>query len=451
MTRHATALALLLLLAACVPRMAPAPPAVTAPKFPDFVFPATPQNLGSPAAREQHEIAWQWLQAGDLRAAERNFAAALKGVASFYPAEVGLGYVELARKAHKESLLHFDRAVVANPRYAPALAGRAEALLATGDAAGALQSLEAALQADATLVSLRSRVEVLRFRTQQQNITNARKFADANRLAEAQAAYDAAIAASPESPFLHRELAEVERRAGNAAAALDHARKAAELDPDEPRTFIILGELHEAEGRIPEAIEAFTTAANLDADDELYDRIDRLRARAAFESMPEEYRVIETAPSVTRAQLAALIAVRLQDLLTGARPANPVITDGRAHWAADYILTATRAGVMEVYPNHTFQPDAIVRRADLAAAASRVLALIARRNPALGASWRNARRAFPDVGPRHLSYPAATLAVEAGVMTTMNDGRFELTRPVTGAEAAAAVTKLQELGARPVR
>ena len=50
--------------------------------------------------------------------------------------------------------------------------------------------------------------------------------------------------------------------------------------------------------------------------------------------------------------------------------------------------------------------------------------------------------------PGHLNYPAASLAVEAGVMTTAPDGSFQLTRPVTGAEAVAAVDKLAEL-ARP--
>ena len=41
---------------------------------------------------------------------------------------------------------------------------------------------------------------------------------------------------------------------------------------------------------------------------------------------------------------------------------------------------------MEVYPNHTFQPDAVVRRADLARAVSRVLELVAQRNPQLAAA-----------------------------------------------------------------
>ena len=36
-------------------------------------------------------------------------------------------------------------------------------------------------------------------------------------------------------------------------------------------------------------------------------------------------------------------------------------------------------------------------------------------------------------------------------MTTAADGSFQLTRPVTGAEAVAAVDKLVELGGLPVR
>src|SRR5918996_2343628 len=148
MRRGAALLALAAVVAACAPVTAPAPPPVSAPKFPDFIHPAPPQGLGTPAALERHQVGWQWLQAGDLRAAERNFTSALRQSDSFYPAEVGLGYVALAAKKYKDALLHFDRAVVANPRYAPALAGRADALLALGEEQQAIQSIEAALQAD---------------------------------------------------------------------------------------------------------------------------------------------------------------------------------------------------------------------------------------------------------------------------------------------------------------
>jgi tetratricopeptide (TPR) repeat protein len=437
----------------CAARLPPEPPAITTPKFPEFIVPAPPPGLGTPAALERHDVGWRWLQSGDLRAAERNFQSALKQAPNFYPAEVGLGYVAFVKKNPKDSLLHFDRAVVSNPRYAPALAGRAEVLLATGENAAAVKSIEAALVADPSLEALRSRLQVLRLRNQQQDITTARKLAESGKLDEARTAYQAAIAASPQSPFLHRELAEIERRAGNVDAALDAAKKAAELELDEPRTHVLLGELYESKGDFAHAVEAFSTALSLQPDAALSEKVDALRSRAAVAAMPPEFRQIETAASVTRAQLSALLAVRLEPLLTQSRRVNAVvITDTRGNWASAHILTVARAGVMEVYANHTFQPDAIVRRADLAQAASHVLELIAARSPQLAAAWRNARtRKFPDVGPRHLNYQAVSLAVEAGVMSTAPGGSFELTRPVTGAEALAAVDKLQELGGRPLR
>jgi tetratricopeptide (TPR) repeat protein len=455
MSGRIAAVALLVLLAACAARTPPVPPAVTVPKFPDYLFPAPPANVGTPAAVERHQVGWQYLQGGDLRAAERNFNSALKQSAAFYPAEVGLGYVSLAGKKYKEALLHFDRAVVANPRYAPALAGRAEAFLATGQMDDALQSIQAALEAspdDPALAPLRSRLEVLRFRTQQVDIASARTLAQAGRLDEARTAYEAALKASPDSPFLLRELADVERRAGNAGPAVGYLEKARDLEPDEPRNHVLLAELLEAQGQYAKAAEELDAALAVQPDEALAAKRDDLRARAEFEAMPPEYREIESAGVLTRAQLAALLAVRLDDLLGRARRVNAVvITDTRGNWASPYILTVARAGVMEVYPNHTFQPAAVVRRGDLAVAASRVLDIISAQNPQLAAEWRNARRKFPDVGPRHLSYPAVSLAVEAGVLATLEDGSVQLTRPVTGKEAVAAVEKLRELAGQQRR
>jgi tetratricopeptide (TPR) repeat protein len=447
--RVALALGLLMLAAACAPKTIALPPPTAAPKFPDFIYPAPPQGLGTAQALERHEIAWRWLQAGDPRNAERIFNGILKQTTGFYPAETGLGYAALARKDFKAAATHFDRAVVANPRYAPALAGRGEALLALGERDEALDSFEAALGADPQLGTLRSRVEVLRFRGLQDDLAEARKLADSGRLKEARTAYETAIAASPQSPILYRELAGIEQRDGDLPSALAHAQKAAEIDPNDSRSLILIGEIQEAQKAYQQAIEAYSAALALEPSEELSNKVDDLRERAAFEAMPEEYRNIERSPTVTRGQLAALFGVRLDDLLKRARGRNAAaITDTRASWAAPWILSVVRAGVMEAYPNHTFQPEATVRRADLALAVSRALSLIAAENPRLAATWRNAKRQFPDVSPGHLLYPAAALSVEAGVMTTGQDGRFELTRPITGAEAVAAVGALEDLAVR---
>jgi len=448
-----TAVGIAIAAVACGPKKLELPPPTpAAEKYPDYVFPTPPSGLGTPAAVERHQAGWLWLQAGDFKAAERNFEAALKLSTDFYPAEAGLGYVSLAKKDHESAAGHFDRAVVVNPRYVPALVGRGEALLALGQRDMALKSLEAAVVADPNLAPLRTRIDVLRARGLQDDVAAARKAAESGRFDEARSVYERAIVASPDSPFLYRELGDVQRRQGNLDAALKDAVKASELDPTDGRAQLLIGEIHEARKELPLAIAAYETALALEPNAPLEKKIESLREAVVLANMPAEFQQIESSSGLSREQLAALVGVRLDDFLKRVPRRLPVvITDARGSWATPWILAVARAGVMEVYPNHTFEPSAVVRRGELADAASRILTIIANEKPALGAAWRNGKRQFSDVPAAHLSYPAASLTVEAGVMQPLADGSFQLARPVTGAEAVAAVKKLEELAEASVR
>ena len=55
----------------------------------------------------------------------------------------------------------------------------------------------------------------------------------------------------------------------------------------------------------------------------------------------------------------------------------------------------------------------------------------------------------PYLGPARFTSDVAERTSETGVMKTLEDGTFELARPVTGAEAVAAVRTLEELAERP--
>ena len=433
-------------LAACAPKTLPPAPAPATPKFPDFVFPAIPEGVAGPGITTQFQSGWNYLQLGDTHSADRTFTAVLKALPALYPAEAALGYSALARKDAQNAVQHFERAITANAGYAPALAGKGDALLALGKTEPALEAFQAALAADPSLTALKGRVDVLRFTGVQQEIATARRAAEAGHIDDARKAYQSAIAASPDSAFLYRELATVEKRAGDLAAALDHAQRAVTLDPGDARALTLVGEIHEANHEWQKAADAYSAANALEPGDVLAARADAMRERVAFDTMPEEYRTIETSPTVNRAQLAAVVAVRLESLLRRARGANAVVmTDIRDSWAAPWIQSVTRAGVMDVFPNHTFQPAAEVRRADLAAVVSHILALIGADNPKAAARWRDPRPKFADVAPTHLSYPAAARAVSSGVMSPLEGDSFQLTRPVTGTEVLAAVTRLEAL------
>ena len=432
-------------MASCAKKPAALPAPSAAPRFADFIFPAAAPDLAPPAVAAQHRAAWNFLQAGDAKAAEREFTAILKQAPAFYPAEAGLGYAALARKDAAAAVTHFDRALARNAGYAPALAGKGESLLALGRTAAAADAFQAALAADPALTALRGRVDVLKFRGVQENIENARKAAEAGKLDEARRGYLAAIAASPESAFLYRELAAIEHKSGDHAPALVHAQQAATLDPADARALMLVAEIHEGNRDWTKAADAYAAVNALEPSETAAMKADQMRETAAFESMPAEYKSIETAPTVTRAQLAALLGTRLGDILRRAPGKPVVVTDVRGSWAAPWIQSVTRAGVIEPFPNHTFQPAGIVRRGDLAQAVSRVLSIIGAEKPRLAARWRDPRPKFADLGPAHLLYPAAARSVSAGVMTPFDGDTFQLTRPVTGAEARDTVSKLEAL------
>ena len=438
-----------LLAGACAPRIVPAP-VVTAPKFPEFTRPAMPASFANSPVAESQQRGWAFLQTGDLKTAEREFAAALKAAPTFYPAETSLGYVELARKDAKAAVPRFDRVLEQQPRDVAALVGRGQALLALNREADALASFEAAVAADPSLADLARRIEVLRFRGVEQGLARAREAARAGRLDEALQAYTSAIASSPDSPFLYRELAGIERRKGNAGAALEYFRKAVSLDPSDATSHAQIGELLESREDLDGAAKAYADALAIEPNAEVEKRLDGVRARAALLRLPAEFHAIDQAAQLTRADLAALIGIRLAPLLqSGRRGDAALITDVRNNWAATWIMAVARAGVMEPYANHAFQPRTVVRRTDLAQAIARLLARIAVQNPGMAKAWESARLKFSDLSPGHLAYPAASMAVAAGVMKTGPDNSFQPSRPVTGAEAIDAVATIEGLAGLP--
>src|SRR5262245_29406231 len=124
-------IAWLVTVAACAPKIIPAP-TVTAPKFPDFIRPVVPDALAGSTAAFSFDRGWRFLQVGDFKNAEHEFALAQQVSPGFSAAEIGNGYLALARKDAKAALPYFDRALENRPADASALVGRGEALLSVG-------------------------------------------------------------------------------------------------------------------------------------------------------------------------------------------------------------------------------------------------------------------------------------------------------------------------------
>ena len=312
----------------------------------------------------------------------------------------------------------------------------------------AVPAFEAALAVDPSMADVQRRIDVLKFRASEQDVARARQAARAGKLDEAIAGYTRAITSSPDSAFLYRELAVVERQKGDPNRALEHFRRAIALEAADAKSLVQIGEILESRGEFAAAEKAYVDAQALEPNDALEAKIDAVRARVELARMPEEYRAIEQAAQITRADLAALIGVRLASLvqsIAARRHDDVLITDVRNNWASAWIMAVARAGVMELLPNHTFQPRTIVRRVDLAQAASRLLSRIAAADPPRAKAWDAARAKFTDLVPGHLAYSAASMTVAAGVIKIAADNSFEPTKPVSGEEALAAIARIAAL------
>lgn len=435
----------LLLTAGCATR-AVAPALPSALSYPEFIYPAAPAAFAHSGAAAQLDRGWRYLQNDDLGNAEREFATAVQRDPGFYAAQTGVAYVALARREYDAALRGFDAALTASSAYVPALVGRGQTLLALKRDTDALAAFEAAVAADASLTDVRRRVDVLRFRNLQDVIEAARTAAAAGRLAESRDTYQRAIQASPDSAFLHKELGLVERKQGNLDAALERFRRAVELDGSDTASLTQLGELLEQRRDFSGAEAAYRRAADIEPSDDLAARIAAVAERGREARLPAEFQTIAAAAQITRGDLAALIGVRLEDVVGAARPREVVITDAQGHWAGPWITQVARAGVMDPYANHTFQPRERVTRGDLAAAVTGVVRVLAADRADLRARIAE-RPQIADMAAGHLSYPAAAVAVASGVLPLLDGGRFQVARPVSGEEAAEAVARLRSLAA----
>ncbi|MET0555335.1 MAG: tetratricopeptide repeat protein [Vicinamibacteria bacterium] len=411
-----------------------AKPVVRAPQPPTegYVFPGARGAEVSPEVARRLEEGWQAVKDGDLRRAEKSYREALALRPGLAAAETGLGYVALQQEQVAEAERRFQAALAGQPDYPPALVGGAFAALRRDDAETALTLFRRALAIDPREPVVKRRVAELRLQVTERRVAAARAALERGEVSGAIETYSQAIEEAPEVAGLRLELAEVLVRQGQAGEAV----AVLETDPTGDRQVLLrqaelLVELREH----ARAIEAYRRLLERDPrDDEARRKAYEARQQHEMLQMPEEYRRIATAPQITRADLAALLSVKVGALSRAGAPQPKVAVDISGSWAREHIIRVLGRDIMAVYPNHTFQPGAVVRRGDLARALQQVLDLLGYPQapvPALADLTRSSLHFYP-----------AGRVVAAGLMDLTPSGAFEAWRPVNGEEAMQVVENL---------
>ena len=218
-------------------------------------------------------------------------------------------------------------------------------------------------------------------------------------------------------------------------------RQALTIVPNDPTLHLRLADLFVKQNKLDDAEAQRKTAAAL-----LPRRTDIVRNTPGAKSDDLDdlgrwgrdigvFREIQAAPAVTRERVAAIIVRYFPQVME--RPQIPqIVTDIETSWARSEIQTVTDLGLMDTFPNHTFDPLASVTRGDFATALVRltqVLGLSPVTSPPIPT---------PDVAPTNTQYPDIQLVLGRGLMTLQDSGVFGISDDVSGQDAIRAAERL---------
>jgi tetratricopeptide (TPR) repeat protein len=429
---RAAAALVLVLGAGCA--TAPLRPTVT-PETEDYVYPRWPPGEVRPKEAAEIERAWHEILAGQAAPAEKRLRKVLADSPGLIPADIALAYARLRAGDHGGAARGFASVLERKPDDVSALVGNALALERGGDAEGALASYARASTLDPRSEGIRRRRGELRLQVTEGRVAAARAAVQAGEVDRAVEQYELVLQAAPELSTVRLELADVMARRGDVEGAIGLLV----ADPSGDRQVQMrLAELVEQRGDHERALDVYRRVLQTDPqDEEALAAARRVREAIEAQQMPEEYRRIIDVPAITRADLAALMMVKVRRLALAPLGPGKVAIDISGSWARDHIIRALALDLVTVYPNHTFQPGATVRRGDLAKAVARALDVL--QYPAAPAPR------LSDMSANNVLFYPAARAVGAGLMDLNETGAFEPWRPVSGREATDVVEGLVRL------
>lgn len=401
----------------------------------DFLYPRGALGELNPEEGRQIRAGWDKLLAGQPHSAQKIFLKLLEQHPRLVPARTGLAYAALWARRPVQARDEFARVLAMRSDYVPALVGAGGAALALLEHEEALEYYRRALEFEPEHAGIRRRLSEIKLRVTETRVAAGRTALGSGDVAAAVEEYRAALHAAPEVGGLRVALAELLAQQGD----LEGAAKVLLADPAGHRQVLVrLGGIREQQGDLRGALAAYQHLLAREPADVEARRL-ALSTRKALElrEMPPEYRRIFGAERITRADLAALVDAKVTALGRFTPGDSQVAVDISGSWARDAITRLLALGVLDVYPNHTFQPAGVVRRGELARAVARTLDLL--RWPSGDAP------VFTDMSARNLFHEAGRRVVAAGLMDLTPSGAFEPWRPVSGQTAAAVIEALVDI------
>jgi tetratricopeptide (TPR) repeat protein len=416
------------------------------PALPAFHIDSLPSGSVTALTLEERiilEEAWARVRGGDARGAERLFLR-LGASSPFYDA--GLGYVALLREQDLDAEAFFLESVKKYPEMTVSRIGLAQLYQKAGREEEAFNEYAEVLKVAPDNSWVIEESEAIRERQTERLLREGVAFFEQGQVDQSKEAFNKALHYSPKSVEAHLNLGRLYLGEKQADNALVHLSAAAAADPKNRDMLREYAQALLQAGQLGRSLEVTEKLLELDPrDKDAQAQAERLRNRLGIFELPSQFDLIPASAAVTREDFAALVGVKLKDYLEDAGGRPPVIIDIATSWASRFILKVSALGLMEVYPNHAFEPKRVMSRAETARTVMNLVNHFGRRGRPFIRQFPPEMIRIADVSADNAYHRSIVEVVSLQLMDLDPDKSFRPDQPVSGREAVRIIALILAL------
>jgi tetratricopeptide (TPR) repeat protein len=223
----------------------------------------------------------------------------------------------------------------------------------------------------------------------------------------------------------HLALAEIFIDEENYETALFHLKAAAAQQPDNLNIIKMYADTLFKSEKYRDSMEAYENIKELEPENkDVQERLQTIKNRLGIYELPRQYEAINQSEAVSKEEMASLLSVKFKGLIDETASTPPIIIDISTSWASEYILQVTSLGLMDVNPNHTFQPKRAVTRAEMAEILFRLTEGLKEKGITFIQQIPKSQIEITDVSPDNFFYQPILTMVSYDIIPLASDKTF---------------------------
>jgi Tfp pilus assembly protein PilF len=359
---------------------------------------------------------------------------------------VGLGYAFFLLGDFQASEENFKAALNYYPGMVLAHLGLAQLYQNTGRENSAFAEYREVLKKNPEHSWAKREYEALKIKKTEEALDEGLDFLARGNQERSKEAFLRSLYYSPDSAKAHLALAGIYKAEDQLQNALVHLKAASTNETKNPEILKDYAETLLLTEQYARSLEIYEQLLEMQPDNQdVQSRIENLKNRLGIFELPSQYHNIMHKEVTSREEMAALLAVKFKGIIDEAKAKPPIIIDISTSWASKFILTTTSLGILEIYPNHTFQPQKIITRAEMTEILLRLINLLKKKGYSLIQQFPPEIIQISDVSPDNYYYNPIAQIISYQIMDLDAERAFRPEQPVSGQEAIKTLDILLSL------